>query len=262
MPKSRTETSLSLLLPLHRICATRMFSKWPPGILFIFNTVLKLAPSLLSVLIVHQLIPLSLSSYVWTTAYILAFPITFFTKSSLQWIWENRELRKLGGCRMPQVSSLWPGGIDLLRKVEQSHSGGYLCENPVCITLRFYIMPSDDFWDDFSREYGPTFHVRMVFQDLVQTFKSTFGTLLIYPQGFHLGARYDQGAIRVYIQCCFVAYMHRQCLLQSLITSRKVTSSDGESIPHFEKTIVQIIYRWMQSVLGTGVFNSDGEMWK
>lgn len=120
-------TRLALLRPFHRICATAMLSNWPPGIFFIFNTVLTLTPPLLSVLVVHQLIPQTLSSYVWTAACLLVLPLTFFIKNSLQWIRESSELRRLGGRRIPQVPSAWPGGIDLLRRIEQSHLRGYLC---------------------------------------------------------------------------------------------------------------------------------------
>jgi hypothetical protein len=99
-------------------------SNFPPGLLYIVQTIPSLALSLLPVLIAHRFLPYHLPIYVWTLAYILAVPIIAVVKGVLQYVREEREIKGFGARRVPQVHTRWPGGVDALLFTVKSFSEG------------------------------------------------------------------------------------------------------------------------------------------
>jgi hypothetical protein len=102
------------------------FSSWPPGLLYLAQTLPKLGLPLLLVLAVHRAASYNLPRYVWILAYILAVPATLVVNGVLQHLREEREIKKLGARRVPQVQTHWPGGLDALLKTVKSFSDGYI----------------------------------------------------------------------------------------------------------------------------------------
>jgi hypothetical protein len=118
---------------LYRICllnsnqsVTMSFSSWPPGLLYVAQTLPKLGFPLLPVWIAHRTVSYNLPSYIWILAYILAVPATLVVNGLSQHLREEREIKTLGARRAPQVQTHWPGGLDVLLKMVKSFSDGYV----------------------------------------------------------------------------------------------------------------------------------------
>ena len=149
-----------------------MSSTLPPGLLYVIQTVPKLGLPLLPIYIAHCYLSYSLSTYVWTLAYVLAVPSFLVLRGILQYLQEEAEIKRLGARRVSQVPTHWPGGIDALLKTVRGFSKGYIgaASSPRRLKLRNLMVctsPADP-WEEFSLTQGPTYNLRLFWQDMVR----------------------------------------------------------------------------------------------
>ena len=98
---------------------------WPPGLLLLAQTTPKFAFPPLLVLVVQRCCFYKLPNFIWIVAYLFATPSIYIIYGILQYFQEEREIKKLGARRVPQVSSYWPGALDLLWITVKSFKDGY-----------------------------------------------------------------------------------------------------------------------------------------
>ena len=220
---------------------------WPPGLLLLADTIPKFAFPPLVVLAVHQCSPYKLPNYIWTVAYLLVTPSIYIVLSIIKHFREEQEIKRLGARKVPQVLSFWPGGLDLVWNQVKSFVGGYpgtlssvptVSSSGICMNSR----PLE------RLECGlrPNIQASNNLAGAGTWINISFGYLVLITLQI---ATIEPEHIKVF-----------QTLASTLPTLRSFQSILATDFDNFEKGDT---FRWyMQSVLGTGVFNSDGDMWK
>ncbi|KAJ1300310.1 hypothetical protein OPQ81_005132 [Rhizoctonia solani] len=129
--------------------------------------------------------------------YILSIPIFWSLRNVIRDTLREREAKRLGARVVPKVKGKWPGNVDVMLRLVRSIHGGYVAE----------------VWDELSKEYGNTFNMRILWDDLIITIDHDV-IKYILATGFNSFCKGPRQQARV------------------------------------------------ESFLGDGIFNRDGELWK
>ncbi|CAE6436778.1 unnamed protein product [Rhizoctonia solani] len=129
--------------------------------------------------------------------YVLAVPTFWGFRNVVREGMREREAKRLGARTVPKVKGKWPGNIDILIKLVKSTHTGYVAE----------------VWDEFAKQYGNTFNMRILWSDMVITI--------------------DHDVIKYMLATGF--------------------NSFGKG---------RILQDRFESLLGDGIFNRDGDLWK
>lgn len=98
-----------------------------PGVLFLLQSLPKQLLPLAAVALAKRCLPqnASMSAFAWSTAYVLAIPVSLIIKNVYKQIQQEVEIRRLGARRLPQVPTWWPGGVDVMLRSIKSFTNGY-----------------------------------------------------------------------------------------------------------------------------------------
>ncbi|KAF9500217.1 cytochrome P450 [Pleurotus eryngii] len=173
----------------------------PPIIPYALHRLPRLATPLVVVYIASKVLEIQyrILSPAWLLIilYALSLPATLTLHVNHKSWKDRRDAAALGAELPPLVHDKWMGGFGALKLMVSNFKSGYIAE----------------MMTDWSKEYGTTFNVRILFEDRIITV--------------------DPDHIKLVLASGFDGY---------------------EKGPVFEAQ--------MDSLLGTGVFNSDGDMWK
>ncbi|CAE6540278.1 unnamed protein product [Rhizoctonia solani] len=86
--------------------------------------------------------------------YVISVPLFWGFRNAVRDVMRNREAKRLGARVVPKVKGKWPGNIDLMVKMVKSTRTGYVAE----------------VWDELAKEYGNTFNMRILWDDLASPF--------------------------------------------------------------------------------------------
>lgn len=158
-------------------------SSWPPGCIFIFQSIPKLLLLLSPVLFAHYLVSDVLPYYVWILAYTLILPLTAVIKLLSRRMREDREIKTVRARRVPQVYSPLPGGISLVLDALRSFNEGYIGASLSCclsLVLSQIFMHTTfplvgDSFAEMEKVYGQTFNLRAFWHDMVRSTSETAG---------------------------------------------------------------------------------------
>ncbi|KAK7046124.1 hypothetical protein VNI00_007127 [Paramarasmius palmivorus] len=162
---------------------------------------------------------------------ILGWPAYATIRVLLKDINERRAAYVLGARVVPKVHGKLPGNLDILRQMMHNWRAGYPGKYQVHRSMAYYSSPVlGDGLSEVIEEKGPVFNMNVMFENLILT---------TYPE--HL---------QIVLASDFQNYV-KGSLPESLSTISLTQLSLGD---RFQER--------MSSMLGVGVFNADGEMWK
>ncbi|CAE6503085.1 unnamed protein product [Rhizoctonia solani] len=153
-------------------------------------------PAFLLTAVLH-LVPFTNSRILLGILYILAIPTFWGCRNVARDVMREREARRLGARIIPRVKGKWPGNIDIMVNLVRSIHTTYVAE----------------VWDELAKEYGNTFNIRLLWDDLIVTI--------------------DHDVIKYILATGF--------------------NSFGKGPKQQAR---------LESFLGDGIFNRDGELWK
>ncbi|KAI6122898.1 cytochrome P450 [Pisolithus croceorrhizus] len=168
------------------------------------------------------------------SAYLLPVPLAFTCNVLYTCLRDKREAARRGAVLAPRLKSRWPGGFDtllsLVRGLQNGHVGSPL--------------------DQYCQEYGPIVNIRIMFGDRVR-FPRNLATFCVSSKVVDRFLRRNLS-------------ISKQFLLRISTLSKKESFFLCEFKALLSLTAVSgpVLWDQLNALLGTGVFNSDGEIWK
>ncbi|CEL62808.1 Cytochrome P450 52A1 OS=Candida tropicalis GN=CYP52A1 PE=1 SV=3 [Rhizoctonia solani AG-1 IB] len=93
------------------------------------------------------------SKFLLGALYVFAVPAFWGVRNVVRDALREREAKRLGARVIPRVKGKWPGNIDIMIKLVASVHGSYVAS----------------VWDELSKEYGNTFNMRLLWDDMIVT---------------------------------------------------------------------------------------------
>ncbi|KAI6140926.1 cytochrome P450 [Pisolithus thermaeus] len=168
------------------------------------------------------------------SAYLLPVPLALTCNVLYTCLRDKREAARRGAVLAPRLKSRWPGGFDTLLSVVRGFRNGHI-GSP---------------FDQYCQEYGPIVNIRIMFGDRVR-FPRNLATFYVPSKVVDRFLRRNPST-------------SKQFLLRNSILSKKASFFLCEFKALLSLTAVSgpVLWDQLNALLGTGVFNSDGEIWK
>jgi len=228
-----------------------------PGLNFLLRglTQVFLAPICITYLMFLAFIRVSViqvPAWILVTSYILSVPAFVCTRVVWICIRKEREMRAMGAAPVPIIQGNLPFGLELLNFSRKGAKRGYPCASSswlIC-TVHCFILRVVENIELFQSQYGNIFNAKVLGTD-----KVCFSVLGISSDRLTM--------LVVYQDCDLWSRTHQNHPRYRLPELGKEYSSASDTSAIYSLPIIDTLVKDAQKAgLGTGIFNTDGEMWK